>query len=231
MLILTLFAADDPSFWATPGGAVLTFVGVIFAIVSAVGGWLTAKINSNTKLQTNNTKLQEQIGDLQDKAYKCLERETTQKLEILDLQHEIKGHVRRINRLEKLTGVGSGEPHVGIVCADLKGIIRVFSPSLVPMFKWLPHEAIGKPITMLMSVNDRGKHVPAFDLFVHDEQRQADPTKVILGVGADRFGEELPVAVTVESWQVGKEGMVTATIRERIADDLKKNSDAIPAAY
>src|SRR5205814_464129 len=150
--LLMVFALDD----LTGGGAI---VGLVLAAVGLLAAWfangrrMVQRVDDLTKqvfalqiqLFQEQATSHEKIFKLQEDAAHCRRRESDLKAEVVVL-------TRRMIDYEKHAGMPAqpAEFRSGVVVADLKGIVRVFSPSLVPLFKYLPHEVQGKPITMLM---------------------------------------------------------------------------------
>lgn len=189
-------------------GVLGAFVG-IFALVTAIVGYLVARVNNATQLTARIDVLTNQVFDLEGQARNCERREG-------DLKAELTRALMRIAHLEREHGMEPGESSVGVVVADLRGIIRVFSPSLTPLFRWLPQELIGKPITILMPPDERQHHSKKFAMFVSDTTRTTlDSSFIILTYAINKHGDCFPVAITLSGWQVGTEGLITATIRER----------------
>lgn len=202
--------------------------GIFFGVIVAVLALLVVWVNNGKQMQVqiseltaNLFKANGKIMDLADSHHKCENEHADTKAELARALH-------RIGKLEQGTGIINHEPGAGLVIADLKGVIRVFSPSLTAMFRWLPQEVVGKPITILMPPEEKDKHLQAFAFFVSDEHRATDSSKIIFADAIDKTGNRFKVAISLDGWQVGSEGLITATIRELVGEDklaIRKKED------
>lgn len=193
-----------------------TFVGLA-GLSAAIIGWFKQSVISNTRLiaridelTSQQFKANDEIIILKTQHHDCERRN-------LLYEKELKEMLIRINHLEHGVGMGVGEPGVGIIITDLQGVIRVFSPSLTAFLRWLPEEIVNQPVIKLIPPDQLKAHMGAFRAFVSDDRRQSDSSRIILSEALTKTGSKVKVAISLNSWQVGKEGLITATIRERHA--------------
>lgn len=193
----------------------------VWAVIGAMATLFVTWLTGARQLQVQVNILTEKMFVINEELLKEKEKNHKCELERADDRAELSRALHRIGKLEIGTGIGGGEPGVGLVIADLKGIIRVFSPSLTPVFRWLPQEVIGKPITMLMPPDSAAKYAQAFKLFVADEKRSTDSSRIIFTEAVTKTGNRFKVAISLDGWQVGSEGLITATVREQVGDTAK----------
>jgi PAS domain S-box-containing protein len=118
-----------------------------------------------------------------------------------------------VRQLERATGAVA-MPLPGIVVADLKGVIREFSPALTPILNYRPVEVVGKPIETLIPEDIRAQHREAFARAVANPDA-VDPEREILTYGLTKDGARVPIGIRMHVWRAGAEGLITATIRQR----------------
>jgi PAS domain S-box-containing protein len=189
----------------------LGIAGIIVAVVVALGGFLLAYFNNATRLMKRVDDLTSRVFALQDEAAQCRQREG-------ELKVELTSTTARIRALETATGTAPPPPLSGIVVADLKGTIREFSPALTPIFQYLPKEIVGKPITTLVPPEIRAQHEEAFRRGVADPEG-IDSGREVLTYGLTKTGSRVPIGLTMHGWRAGGEGLITATIRQRLPAD------------
>jgi len=188
---------------------------VLLLVAAAVGAVVVAYLNNSKRLLARidllteqQFKAQDQILMLHQDASDCKSREG-------DLKQLVASQGNRIRILE----TSAGQPPAavltsGIVVADLKGTIREFSSTLTPIFKYLPREVIGKPITILMPPEYVESAMAKFKLAVIDPDN-IDQTQMLPLYALDKFSERKPILVNFRGWKVGTEGLITATIQDR----------------
>lgn len=185
-------------------------VGMVIAFFVAVGGFVIAYFNNATRLLKRVDDLTTRMFDLQDEASKCREREA-------DLKAEMARMGRRIHDLEKVSGEPLGLLSVtGIIVANLKGIIREFSPALTPILHYLPEEVTGKSIEMFVPPELMEKHRVSFALAAENPDL-IDPTRPVITYAVDKQGMHVPVVINLHGWREGDQGLITATIKQRAA--------------
>ncbi len=160
-------------------------------------------------LRTRVNELTSKIWSLQDEISELRQKES-------DLLADVRTTRLRIAGLEKITGQGTGVGNRGVVVADLQGIIRVFSPSLVPLFKYVPSELIGRNIEVLIPPDILPLHTEAFKKAL-ESGVQLDPLKAIISYAQDRDGNRIPVMIHLTGWTSGGKGFITADIESRAA--------------
>lgn len=214
--MVTLLAADVQVDGFGFGGIAT----IVFGLVAAAVTFLVTYLTNSTRLMKRIDDLTTQVFTLQDRVTHCEQERGDLKAEALRL-------ASKMLRLEKHSGMEESDLAEGVIVADLKGIIKVFSPTLTPLFRYLPGEVIGKPVGMLMSLEDRALHEMKLKAFADDPERTAlDSTRIIFAYALNKHGDRIPVAITLTGWQVGKEGLITATIRERA---VAKSNPEVPS--
>jgi PAS domain S-box-containing protein len=186
-------------------------IGTVFGVIVAGAAFLLAYFNNATRLMKRVDDLTSRVFALQDEAAQCRQREG-------ELKVELTSTTARIRALETATGTAPPPPLSGIVVADLKGNIREFSPALTPIFQYLPKEVVGKPITMLIPPEIRPQHDEAFRRGVADPEN-IDSGREVLTYGLSKTGSRVPIGLTMHGWRAGGEGLITATIRQRLPAD------------
>jgi hypothetical protein len=111
-------------------------LGTMATVLIAAAFFLVAWLNNGTRLMKRVDELTTRMFKLQDDAADCKQREG-------DLKAEVHALTLRVHEMEGKTGTAPPSPLPGIVVADIKGVIRIFSPSLVPMLGWLPERSRG----------------------------------------------------------------------------------------
>jgi PAS domain S-box-containing protein len=188
---------------ASLGAAVLVAVGAI------VLGWLgniKRMLETQRRMANRVDELTTKMFTVQDEAAACKQRES-------DLKADVQSLSARMRQLERATGAVA-MPLPGIVVADLKGVIREFSPALTPILNYRPAEVVGKPIETLIPEDIRGQHKEAFDRAVANPDA-VDPEREILTYGLTKDGARVPIGIRMHVWRAGSEGLITATIRQR----------------
>jgi PAS domain S-box-containing protein len=196
-------AVDTSHVVASLGTAVLLAVGAI------VLGWLgntKRMLLTQQRLSGRVDELTSRMFTVQDEAAACKQREA-------DLKADAQSLSARVRQLERATGAVA-MPLPGIVVADLKGIVREFSPALTPILNYRPIEIVGKPIEMLIPEDIREQHKAAFARAVAAPDA-VDPEREILTYGLTKDGARVPIGIRMHVWRAGAEGLITATIRQR----------------
>jgi PAS domain-containing protein len=196
----------------------MTSGGIAAGLVVALGGFVIAYMANSTRLVKRIDELTTKVFQLQDEGVDCKRREGELKLEVSSL-------TQRIIRMEKQQGVLEHELRVGVIVSDLRGTIKVFSPTLVPLFKWLPTEIVGKNVGILIPQDIKERHNIAFTKVAGDPYKDVDPSKVIITEGLDKMGSRIPITITLDGFQVGDQGLITATIRERDVTNKGKSGN------
>jgi PAS domain S-box-containing protein len=163
-------------------------------------------------LKDRETKTTDEIINLYKSNSACREENALQKGEIRLLQ-------AALNRLQSHTGTEApGATVGGIVIADTTGTIKVVSPALAPHLGWLAKDLVGKPIEKMIPERHRQEHLSAFSKLV-DNKQVPWSDRVILTEALNSMGQEVPVAITLSSFQTpGGDTMFSAEIRKRVSD-------------
>jgi PAS domain S-box-containing protein len=194
----------EPGHWiAVVGGPIL------LAVVGLLVAWIGNSkhlLDQQRGLMNRVDELTTRVFSLQDEAAACKQRES-------DLKADAQSLSARMRQLERATGAVA-LPLPGIVVADLKGVIREFSPALTPILNYRPVEIVGKPIETLIPEDIRGQHQAAFAQAVANPDA-VDPEREILTYGLTKDGTRVPIGIRMHVWRAGAEGLITATIRQR----------------
>lgn len=198
-------------------GGWLGVVAIAVSVLTAAGGIVLAYLgNARTTLERLN-QLQKQIfaqqdelGKLRDQEHDCLRREA-------DLKAEVTALRERMKSVEAATGLTPPPALAGIVVADLKGAIQEYSPALVPILGYLPSEMVGKNVAVLVPPELREAHCRGLEHHAADPD-SIDPGREILTYALAKNGSRVPVAITLKAWRTGGEGLITATVKQRLPD-------------
>lgn len=189
----------------------LGFVGTALTVLAAAGAFALAYFQNATRLMKRVDELTSRVFALQDEL-------SSAKLREGDLKAELAAALARIRALETATGNVLPPQLAGIVIADLRGVIKEFSPALTPIFQWLPKEVLGKPVTTLIPPDIRPRHEEMFARAVLDPAL-LDPGRELMTYGLTKTGGRVPIGVTLHGWRAGDTGLITATIRQRAQAD------------
>jgi PAS domain S-box-containing protein len=182
---------------------------ILLAVVGLLVAWIGNSkhyLDQQKVLMNRVDELTTRMFTVQDEAAACKAREA-------DLKADAQSLAARVRQLERATGAVA-MPLPGIVVADLKGVIREFSPALTPILNYRPAEVVGKPIEMLIPEDIREKHKAAFAAAVTNPDA-VDPEREILTYGLTKDGARVPIGIRMHVWRAGSEGLITATIRQR----------------
>ena len=69
------------------------------------------------------------------------------------------------------------ESRDAVVFADREGLIRLWNPGAVRMFGYLPEEALGQPLDLIIPENLRARHLEGY--------------RRVMATGATRYAQEL----------------------------------------
>lgn len=179
----------------------------VVGVLVAGAGLVVAFYHSGARMVKRLDALNERVFKLQDDSLGCQKREA-------ELKAELVLAVSRIRALENATGAAPPAPLSGIIVADLRGLVREYSPALTPILNYLPREVIGRPIDMLVPDDLKEQQRAAFARMTLDPEA-IDPVKEVLTHGLAKGGARVPIAITLHGWKAGTEGLITATIRQR----------------
>jgi PAS domain S-box-containing protein len=216
-------------------GSWLGAVAILISVVTAGGAVVIAYFgNARTTLERLNSlqkqvfSQQDEIGKLRTAGEDCLRRETDALRRESDLKQqageqkaELVALYARVRSLEAVTGSVPPPPLAGILVADLNGVIVEYSPALVPVLEYLPEEAKGKRVEELIPEPLREAHRASFRGHAANPDT-IDPAREELTYMLSKSGARVPVAMTLRGWRTGHEGLITATIRQRVPGGTTK---------
>lgn len=220
LMTFTLFAQAgsdmETGHWVGLGGIAL---GVVTACSLLFVSWIN-----------NARRTQHQIGSLQDQAIALHKRITELTTRVFALQDDgaackqreadLKMEVHALSiqmRLVQMSAGGPPSPIPGVVVCDMKGKVRIYSPSLVPMLGWLPKEVEGQPLDVLVPPDLVQQHRDAFARYAAMPNPPAERDLVTYALA--KSGTRVPVTIHIKSLQ--PEGLITAEIRQRASADGK----------
>lgn len=211
----------DPTF---RGG----LIGGLIVLVPIIGGWLIRLIITGRLVLREGRKdaLMEwqqiaadqrvEMGALESRLAAAEQAEAACRVQVAELKGEIRLLSSNVRRLQEQ----SGDTPPGVilpvqVIADMNGMVLSATPSLGPMFHWLPAQLIKKNIELLMPDRIRSAHKAALAKLVA-EGRNPDPDRPILSYGLTKDGEEFPILINLSGWSdVDGRKFITAEIRRR----------------
>ena len=114
-----------------------------------------------------------------------------------------------------------------IVCSDETGYITLWNPAAEKIFGYSLDEALGQPLTMLMTVADQKKHTAGFNHFIDTEKTRISGRTVEVSIRR-KDGMHLPVELSLSSRKSGEGWKFTAILRDITArkhaeEALEKN--------
>jgi PAS domain S-box-containing protein len=178
----------------------LGVAGIILTTLVSAAALLVAYFNSATRMVKRVDELTSRVFTITDEHNQC--------------RVDLANAMARIRALESATGLVPTGALGGIIIADLHGIVKEFSPSLTPIFKFTPPEVAGKHITTIVPDDMQPGDVPVFADALRNPSN-IDSGKTVLAYGRTKIGERVPITITLNGWKVGHEGLITATIRQR----------------
>lgn len=198
--------------WVSLGVA---FASVALAAAAFVVAWFRqqkAAVDTDATIEKQENNLRKRVDELTNRVFSLQDEVALCMRERADLRAEVAAQAVRLRHLEVATGTTPKSPLAGLLVADMKGTIRVCSPSLVPILGWLPSELEGKPITAVVPPETRAVHAAGIEAFVARGQ-PADPQKPVVTYALSKSGARVPVTIHLKS--LLPEGLVSAEIRER----------------
>jgi PAS domain S-box-containing protein len=115
-----------------------------------------------------------------------------------------------------------------IVSADVTGKIYYFNKSAQETFGYLPHEVLGKPLTILMPEKYQEEHKLGFSRFLETGESKVLGKTIELS-GKRKNGEEFPIELSLAKWETNDEIHFTAMIRDiterKKSDEQLKSSE------
>lgn len=194
---------------------------VLTYVVAAIGGGgVVTLLNITYKYFLNRRKQQgdylisdyerhgKRITELESMLKECQEGRVALAKRVGELEGELVGLriiVERQERTGKVAHVGCGPD----------GLITDWNPAASIMFGWSREEALGKPIFMIVPPRLRGQHDTAFKAASQRTDAPELVGKVLESHGFTKFGEEVPVTITVSCWPFEGKRMFNADFRER----------------
>jgi PAS domain S-box-containing protein len=114
-----------------------------------------------------------------------------------------------------------------IVCSNEAGLISLWNPAAEQMFGYSAAEALGQPLTILMTADDQNKHIASFKHFISTgESRILGKTIEVTGLRRD--GATFPVELSLSSRITEQGWNFTAILRDfterKLAEDELKQS-------
>src|SRR5206468_1899108 len=100
-----------------------------------------------------------------------------------------------------------------IISADVTGKIYYFNKSAQEIFGYMPHEILGKPLTVLMPEKYHKLHQHGFERFLRTGKSDLLGRTVELS-GKRKNGEEFPVELSLSQWKTNEDIHFTGMIRD-----------------
>ncbi|MGF1527543.1 MAG: diguanylate cyclase [Candidatus Competibacterales bacterium] len=126
--------------------------------------------------------------------------------------------------------------HDGIVTIDEQQNIRMMNEAAKEIFGYSEEEIVGKPLTQLMPVKCRRKHVEYVEGFKASTVESRTMQSRALVQGLKKNGVEFPIEVTISKLNIKNSTEMTAVVRDisekhRLIEELYRSSQEDPLTH
>lgn len=156
------------------------------------------------------TRLENRITILEEREQMWMEKERECQERVANLSEEVGELTGKLNSLERLVERVESAQHVAIVVCDDQGIITAWNSAAAFFFHYSQQEAIGNNVSMLVPPKLKGRHTKAFHEAVKAEGLIDSKRETY---ALTREGIEIPVAISLTSFEEGNRRFFAAEIR------------------
>ena len=218
-----MFGNGDAGSWipalGTALAGTLTALGALWAMLSKISRERRDAVLSDMdrvikQQQEEITALRGRVEDLTTRMWKTQDDLSSMRQKEADLLADVRASRLRLSQLENKSGIFTEPLIKGVIVADLKGVIKVISPNLTPLLKFLPKELVGRPVELLVPDDLKDLYREKFKK-VSDGTAEIDSSKAVVTYIVDKLDKKIPVVIHLTGWKMGDEGLITAEIEQR----------------
>lgn len=147
----------------------------------------------------------------QEQEAELRERECQKRVQqLLTELGEVRGEVLTLRRIVERV---EGSQHIGIVVADVNGHITAWNTAATFLLEWDQKEVLGQPLSILVPPRMRTAHNKAFLHAIKEGELSGSKRDTY---ALTRRGVEIPVTISITSFEDGEKKFFTAEIKKII---------------